>query len=199
MTRISREDMPITHCCSRPRRCCWRSTTAAAAQDYPTKPVRLIVPFPPGGINDIVGRMIATQLSDAARQADHRRQPRRRRRRDRHRARGQCAEGRLHAAGRLARERGQSLALQAALRSDQERSRRSRIVATAPNVLVGQSGAAGRSRSKELIALAKEKPGELQYASGRRRQLPASRRRAVQARRPASTCCTCRSRAAGRP
>src|SRR5512145_1236507 len=39
-------------------------TTAAAAQDYPTKPVRLIIPFPPGGSNDVVGRMIATQLSE---------------------------------------------------------------------------------------------------------------------------------------
>ncbi len=35
----------------------------AAAQSYPTKPVRLIVPFPPGGSNDVVGRMIAAQLS----------------------------------------------------------------------------------------------------------------------------------------
>jgi tripartite-type tricarboxylate transporter receptor subunit TctC len=38
-------------------------TTVAAAQDYPTKPVRLIIPFPPGGINDTVGRLVATQLS----------------------------------------------------------------------------------------------------------------------------------------
>ena len=37
--------------------------TGVAAQDYPTKPVRVIVPFPPGAINDTVGRMIATQLS----------------------------------------------------------------------------------------------------------------------------------------
>src|SRR5580693_3481488 len=34
------------------------------AQDYPSKPVRLIIPFPPGGSNDVVGRMIALQLSD---------------------------------------------------------------------------------------------------------------------------------------
>src|SRR5687767_14696777 len=39
-------------------------TAAVAAQDYPNRPVRVIVPFPPGGINDTVGRMIATQLSE---------------------------------------------------------------------------------------------------------------------------------------
>ncbi len=38
--------------------------TAAAAQDYPTKPVRIIVPFPPGAINDTVGRMVANHLSN---------------------------------------------------------------------------------------------------------------------------------------
>jgi tripartite-type tricarboxylate transporter receptor subunit TctC len=39
-------------------------TTAVAAQDYPSKPVRLIIPFPPGGSNDVVGRIIATHLSE---------------------------------------------------------------------------------------------------------------------------------------
>ncbi len=34
-----------------------------AAAQYPTKPVRLIVPFPPGGSNDIVGRMIGNELT----------------------------------------------------------------------------------------------------------------------------------------
>jgi tripartite-type tricarboxylate transporter receptor subunit TctC len=40
-------------------------STAAFAQDYPNRPVRLIIPFPPGGSNDVVGRVMATALSEA--------------------------------------------------------------------------------------------------------------------------------------
>lgn len=38
--------------------------TTAVAQTFPTKPLRLVIPFPPGGSNDVVGRMIAFQLSE---------------------------------------------------------------------------------------------------------------------------------------
>src|SRR2546423_5386229 len=38
--------------------------THAQAQ-YPVKPVRMIVPFPPGGASDALGRIIGTSLAEA--------------------------------------------------------------------------------------------------------------------------------------
>jgi tripartite-type tricarboxylate transporter receptor subunit TctC len=40
----------------------------AAAQDFPNKPIRLIVPFPPGGPNDIIARVIGQRMSELTRQ-----------------------------------------------------------------------------------------------------------------------------------
>ena len=177
---------------------------AAGAHDHgrraatiPNKPVRLIIPFPPGGSNDVVGRADRHPSRRAARQAGGRRQPRPapaawsapRWPRTRRRTATRCWSSR----SRTRSIRGST----SCPTTRSRRSRRSRIMALRPE-------RAGRSiptlpvhSVKELIALAKEKPGELQYASAGvgsfqhlggelfkldgRRQHPA---RAVQGRRP---------------
>jgi tripartite-type tricarboxylate transporter receptor subunit TctC len=41
------------------------SMCGAAAQNYPSKPVRLVVPFPAGGSTDIVGRIVGQKLGES--------------------------------------------------------------------------------------------------------------------------------------
>ena len=36
----------------------------AQAQPYPAKPLRMIIPFPPGGSNDVIGRAVGAQLAE---------------------------------------------------------------------------------------------------------------------------------------
>jgi tripartite-type tricarboxylate transporter receptor subunit TctC len=138
-------------------------STVAAAQDYPTKPVRMIIPFPPGGSNDVVGRMIATQLSEKL-------------------GKQVVVDNRAGAGGTI----GTELAANSApdgytlviisiahavnphlykLNYDPMKSFVPvAILASGPNVLAINPTLPVNS-VKELIALAKQKPGELQWAS----------------------------------
>ena len=48
---------------------CLAVSLPSSAQQFPVKPVRLIVPFPPGGATDIVGRLVAGKMQEVWRQS----------------------------------------------------------------------------------------------------------------------------------
>jgi tripartite-type tricarboxylate transporter receptor subunit TctC len=139
-------------------------TTAVAAQDYPSKPVRIIIPFAPGGLNDIIGRVIATHLTERL-------------------GKQFIPENRTGAGGVVGTEMaanaaadGHTLtivsianALQPALYKlsfDPHKAFDAvAIFATSPNSLAVNPELPAKT-VKEFIALAKAKPGDIQYASG---------------------------------
>jgi len=135
----------------------------ASAQPYPSKPVRLIIPFPPGGSNDVVGRMIAFQLSERL-------------------GRQVVADNQGGAGGIIGTEAaaksqpdGHTLLLISsayAFGASMYTLPYDPATAFAPVALLGTGPVVLAVNSKlpvdslkELIALAKEKPGELNYAS----------------------------------
>src|SRR5262245_8255317 len=43
----------------------WYQGMAYAAESYPSRPIRLVVPYPPGGNTDVFARLIAQRLTQA--------------------------------------------------------------------------------------------------------------------------------------
>jgi tripartite-type tricarboxylate transporter receptor subunit TctC len=139
--------------------------TAASAQEFPSKPIRLIVPFPPGGPNDIIARVVGQKMSDILKQQvviDNRGGA--------GGVTGTDAVAKatpdghtiaITSAGALAI----SIALQEKLPYDTLKHLKPvTLVATVPELLVTATGVPA-GNLKELIALARAKPGTLNYAS----------------------------------
>ena len=59
---------------------------AVQAQDYPSRPIKLLIHTPPGSLVDVLGRLVGQELGDRLGQSFVDRQPRRRRHHDRGRA-----------------------------------------------------------------------------------------------------------------
>jgi tripartite-type tricarboxylate transporter receptor subunit TctC len=138
---------------------------AAHAQEYPTRPVRVIVPFAPGGPNDIIVRLVAQKLAASLGQPF-------------------LVENRAGAGGNIGTDYvaksapdGYTLLsvgpgsliinpLMGKVPYDTERDFAPiALMARAPNALVAHPSLAAHS-VKELIALARARPGAINYGSG---------------------------------
>jgi tripartite-type tricarboxylate transporter receptor subunit TctC len=148
------------------------ASASVAAQTYPSKPVRMIVPFPPGAGVDIVTRAVSGRLAEALGQQ-------------------LIIDNRAGAGGILGAELAAKAApdgytilmatagiltviphMQAKLPYSVERDFTPvSLVASVPSVLVVHPSMPVKS-VKELIALARAKPGEINYASTGNGTLP---------------------------
>jgi tripartite-type tricarboxylate transporter receptor subunit TctC len=143
----------------------------AMAQDFPTKPIRLIVPFPAGGPNDIIARVIGQRMSELTKQPvviDNRG--------------GQGGVLGTDAVAKAAPD-GYTIAISSAgalaispsmekIAYDTPRDLAPvTLVATVPEMLVVASNVPAKNIG-ELIALARAQPGKLNFASSGPGSLP---------------------------
>jgi tripartite-type tricarboxylate transporter receptor subunit TctC len=140
-------------------------TAAAYAQGYPTKPIRIIVPAPPGGTTDALARIVGQKLTESWGQAV-------------------VVDNRAGASGIIAAEltakaaadgytlllaTSTTLATNTVMHSKLSYNPKKdfapvSVLVTGPNLLVVHPSVPAKS-VKELIALAKSKPGKLTYAT----------------------------------
>ena len=141
------------------------AAAGALAQSYPTKPIRMLIGFPPGGGTDIIGRLVAQKLGEALGQQI-------------------IVDNRSGASGQLAAELvskaapdGYTIMMAhiAAISilpslvsklpyNPQKDFAPVSLSAIGPNLLVVHPSVPAKT-VKELVALAKSRPGQLQYAS----------------------------------
>jgi tripartite-type tricarboxylate transporter receptor subunit TctC len=140
-------------------------SSGGSAQTYPTKPVRLICPFPPGGTTDVVARIVAQGLSDAWGQqviVDNR--PGAGALIGTEMAAKSPADGYTALLGSITTH-AVNPALHKKLSFDVINDFAPvTLVVSSPQLLAVHPSVAAKS-VKELIALAKAKPGQLNYAS----------------------------------
>jgi tripartite-type tricarboxylate transporter receptor subunit TctC len=137
---------------------------SAAAQDFPNKPIRLIVPFPAGGPNDIIARVVGQRMSELVRQPvliDNRG--------------GQAGVLGTDAVAKanpdgytIGITSASSLAISPSMEKVPYDARKDfapvTLVVTVPEMLVVTSNVPAKNMD-ELVALAKAQPGKLNFAS----------------------------------
>ena len=137
---------------------------AATAQDFPAKPIKLIVPFPAGGPNDIIARIVGQRMSELTKQPiviDNRG--------GQGGALGTDAVARANPDGyTIGIVNAGALAINQSMEKVPYETLKDlapvTLVVTVPEMLVVASNVPAKNMG-ELVALAKAKPGALNFAS----------------------------------